>query len=339
MINRDNYQDVKAHLDYRRRIIQNDAQTIRNAWISLKHLLQWADELSLSEAPKFKVSFPEYLLSARNDERKGTPLAPSTMHKILRFARAFFEWARRAEVSKYKGISEGWLDTLRVRRSKGMHTKLNTRQIWTLEEVRKVLQVTPPDNSLRWKRDKAAIAFMFLSGIRVGAFCTLPLEAVDVERKRIKQLPELGVHTKNHKAAITTFLNLSDLLQVVREWDDLARSRAESGRVAWYTRLDKTGMTIDGHDLITPDRKPGGKISPLSTGMKELCKLAGITYKSPHKLRHGFGTWGVKHTKNMAELKAISQNLMHANVGITDGTYGRLPEDDAFDIISGLGDE
>jgi hypothetical protein len=36
-----------------------------------------------------------------------------------------------------------------------------------------------------------------LSEMRAGAFTTLPLEAVDIEGLRIRQRPELGVHTKN----------------------------------------------------------------------------------------------------------------------------------------------
>ncbi len=41
----------------------------------------------------------------------------------------------------------------------------------------------------------------------------------------------------------------------------------------------------------------------------------------------------------MAELKAVSQNLMHSNVGITDGIYGNLPEDDLAAILSGFKSE
>jgi hypothetical protein len=39
----------------------------------------------------------------------------------------------------------------------------------------------------------------------------------------------------------------------------------------------------------------------------------------------------------MAELKAISQNVMHASVTITDQVYGRLLDSDVQTIISKLG--
>mgnify|MGYP006991979149 CR=1 FL=1 len=39
----------------------------------------------------------------------------------------------------------------------------------------------------------------------------------------------------------------------------------------------------------------------------------------------------------MAGLKAVSQNVMHSSVAITDGIYGALLEDDVHDLIQSLG--
>ena len=41
--------------------------------------------------------------------------------------------------------------------------------------------------------------------------------------------------------------------------------------------------------------------------------------------------------KDIAELKAVSQNLMHSNLSITDGVYGILSETDVREQISSLG--
>ena len=70
--------------------------------------------------------------------------------------------------------------------------------------------------------------------------------------------------------------------------------------------------------------------------VKELCQLAGVEFKSPHKIRHGHGVYGIRKARDMAQLKALSQNMMHANVGITDGIYGNLPEDEVASILSGF---
>jgi len=58
---------------------------------------------------------------------------------------------------------------------------------------------------------------------------------------------------------------------------------------------------------------------------------------SPYKFRHGFAVFGLKNSMNIAELKAISQNLMHSSIFITDSIYGILSDKDVieeFKIIS-----
>ena len=41
--------------------------------------------------------------------------------------------------------------------------------------------------------------------------------------------------------------------------------------------------------------------------------------------------------KDIATLKAISQNLMHSNISITDGVYGILSDNDVRGQIASLG--
>jgi len=62
-----------------------------------------------------------------------------------------------------------------------------------------------------------------------------------------------------------------------------------------------------------------------------------VPYQSPHKLRHGHVVHALKQARNMAELKAISQNIMHASVVITDQVYGKLLNNNVRDVISNLG--
>jgi hypothetical protein len=58
---------------------------------------------------------------------------------------------------------------------------------------------------------------------------------------------------------------------------------------------------------------------------------------SPHKFRHGHATYGLKQAKDIGDLKAVSQNLMHANIGITGGIYAILSTEDMQDRIASLG--
>ena len=168
--------------------------------------------------------------------------------------------------------------------------------------------------------------------MRIGAFVTLPLDCVDLDRLTVMQLPARGVHTKNSKAAKTYLLNIPELLQVVRDWDAEIRPVLPADAY-WYAHLDHFG------ELTTERPKSKDRLmirSDFREKLAQLCALAGVPYRSPHKLRHGFAVYALKRTQTMAQMKAVSQNLMHSNMGITDGIYGRLVDDDVRSIITGL---
>lgn len=60
-------------------------------------------------------------------------------------------------------------------------------------------------------------------------------------------------------------------------------------------------------------------------------------HHSPHKFRHGHAVYALKMAKDVSALKAVSQNLMHKNLSITDGMYGVLSEIDVRQQIASLG--
>ena len=65
----------------------------------------------------------------------------------------------------------------------------------------------------------------------------------------------------------------------------------------------------------------------------------GLPYHSPHKFRHGNANYSIKKGKGLEDFKAISQNLMHSNLSITDGIYGILSSQDVGDAIKNLGNK
>ena len=68
-----------------------------------------------------------------------------------------------------------------------------------------------------------------------------------------------------------------------------------------------------------------------------VCLEIGFTYRSPLKFRHGHAVYALKMAKDVSALKAVSQNLMHENLSITDGVYGVLSETDVRQQIATLG--
>ena len=70
--------------------------------------------------------------------------------------------------------------------------------------------------------------------------------------------------------------------------------------------------------------------------LKEWMLKVGLPYHSPHKFRHGFAVYALKKAQDMGDFKAISQNMMHSNLSVTDGIYGIFSEQEVKNRITGL---
>jgi hypothetical protein len=68
-------------------------------------------------------------------------------------------------------------------------------------------------------------------------------------------------------------------------------------------------------------------------------KRVSVTYHSPHKFRHGHAVYALRLAQDIAALKAMSQNLMHEHLSITDWVHGILFETDRRQQIASLGGE
>jgi integrase len=138
------------------------------------------------------------------------------------------------------------------------------------------------------------------------------------------------VHTKGHKPATTYLLNIPDLLAVVEAWHSLVSERL-SPTDLWYAHISS-----DGTEFLPGMPPTDTRRSRVRKGMRQLCELAGVEYKRPHALRHGHAVWALSNAGSVADLKAVSQNLMHKSLFTTDEIYGMLTESDTRERVAGL---
>ena len=167
----------------------------------------------------------------------------------------------------------------------------------------------------------------------VGAFVTLPVEAVDLEELTVKQWPKLGVRTKFGKHATTFLLPITDLLKAVRGWDDEVRGVC-GNKGLWFAHVSpETGLKVP------KVNKAGDHRSSIACrDLRKWLKKSGLPYHSPHKFRHGHAVYALSMAKDVAALQAVSQNLMHENLTFTDGVHGILSDRDVRQQIVGLGE-
>ena len=323
MINRDNWKIRESYLKYRSEVDQLSVSSIKLEKTWLNQFLTWVDNKSFENVAKIRPAFPEYLLTTQN---KNGQLSREYIRKIISCSRRFLEWVVKHKAGYKSKISIIYLDTLKVPR---MAQTNKEHEAVTIEEIRAIAKA--PVYSLRDQRIRAAAVFWFLSGIRIGAFVTLSIRSVNLTNLSVKQWPDLGVRTKNGKHATTYLSDIQDLIEVVREWDNLVRSNLPDSCL-WFAPLSPDTGLFDYSDHEIGESRDTRARKDLKVWLDKV----GLEYHSPHKFRHGFAVDGIMHAKDIGDLKAISQNLMHSNLGITDGIYGGLSNDEVGNRIKNL---
>jgi hypothetical protein len=138
-------------------------------------------------------------------------------------------------------LSQAYMDTLQSPR---MTIEKKEHEAVTLEEIRNIAKA--PVTTIGERRIRASAISWFLSGIRISAFVSLPLSAVDLNNLEVKQWPKLGVRMKFRKHATTYLLNIPDLVEVVDGWDKEVREICGNGGL-WFAKVSpEKGRIIPG---------------------------------------------------------------------------------------------
>lgn len=335
MINRSNYLAMLEYLEYRQAVYMDANETNRSVRISLRHFIKWLDEVEFIHAENKRPSFPDHMTQQKN--KKGEILSPVHCEKIIHHAKTFLKWQN----ARGKTIRVEYIDTLRLPARFSAKSRLSEHVYCTQNDIEKIAQVywsAKQREDICFMRDAFAGVFLYLSGARARAFVTLSKSCFDVNAGIVLQLPEMGVLTKGGKAGKTFLLPIPELKTVITDWMNYLESQKAGTDLPIYPSLS-TGSKLKSIKLSEKQKvygKSAGRYQALRRGMMDVCKLAGIEPLSPHKFRHGHGMWGITHAKDIKQLKAISQNMMHSSLGITDGIYGRLHDKDVQDILSDM---
>ncbi len=221
-----------------------------------------------------------------------------------------------------------WIETLRPPRT----PKLGGDPVYVgEEEIDRLISIKVSKDDLCLLRDRAAAARLYLTGERISAFATSPILALDLRERCVRQWPELGVHTKFGKKATTFLLPFPKLIDIVSEWDEIVRTNLPHNH-PWYALIEQRW----GEQIFSKEPPGKNRHQALEKRLKLLYALAGLPFKSAHKFRHGHAVFGLMHAQTMADYKAISVNLMHDSLTVTDGIYARIMENDVKNRIHGL---
>jgi len=281
------------------------------------------------------VSFKKHLLSKKHN---GTPLSPTTVYHYLRHVKDFFAWLSDQQGYKSKiDLSSVSYLTLEKKLVREASSKRLTR-IPSLEYVKELCQSIEVHSEID-VRDQALIAFLFLSGMRDSAVASLPLGCYDPKTHIVSQDPSRGVATKFSKCFYSRLLPFDDeLLKIVDDWAAYLSTDKCYGTGDPLFPRTKVGQLRDSCTLsalgIEPIFWKGG--SQIRQVLVRRSEAAGLEYYKPHSFRHAAIQNSLRYCRTAEEIKAMSQNFGHENIGTTMLTYGKLRDQDVIDVVSSI---
>lgn len=320
LVNRANYLLVSEFLIFLQDVKQISPASAERYRFYLRHLLLWAMDILLSKAHTIRPAFPAYVAALISP--RGGSLAADTQKKIIEISRQFFKWACLNHTSEFRSISAAWIELLRPARHKQVLVP-EEHVFVTVEEAILLAMLPGEEGDLAHWRDRAAVARLFLSGERANALVTSPIAAINFQERSVRQWPDLGVKTKNSKKATTFLLPIPELLEVAQSWDTYVRANLP-GDAPWYALVDSHW----GEQVLSQERPGENRNHALGRRLRRLFEKAGLPYKSAHKFRHGHAVYGLLHARTMADYKAVSMNLMHHDLQITDSIYAPMLSND-----------
>lgn len=291
--------------------------SITRCGFNLRHLLLWADDMSFNEAFNSKTqSFIAYINCLPSRKGDGT-LSSESRKKIINDSKRFLNWVNSTGVTKKDKISPKTLSSLVPPKASS-----NCKEPVSVsyEEMLQLASFECGDN-LVYQRDLACMCFAFLSGARTGAIESAPIKSIDLENMWFYQYPEWGVLTKNKKKAKTTLLPIPQLVSIVKKWDNFVRQNLPDGSL-WYAPMNNHWGEYKLMDFQSCDNVDVGTRRRFNV-IYEKAGMGG-SFKSAHKFRHGHAVYSISKCKSMAEYQAVSRNLMHDSIAITDKVYADL---------------
>ncbi|MDH3892835.1 MAG: site-specific integrase [candidate division Zixibacteria bacterium] len=269
---------------------------------------------------------------------KGQTISISTVHGYLRHLKRFFTWL--SDQPGYKSrinadsVSYLSLDKKQVREA----TARRLVDFPPLGYVEKLADSIVIKTEID-RRDQALIAFSFLSGMRDKAIATLPFGCFDRETLRVDQDPAKGVQTKFGKSFVSVLFPFSDKLrEYVVGWAEYLEKHkhfAPTDPLFPKSKVEQEsgGLTFVANEVDRNFWKGTGSIRSI---FQKRSEMAGLAYYHPHTFRHAAIYLARKLCRNAEEIKAVSQNVGHEDVGTTMMTYGTLDQHRVSEVIRSM---
>lgn len=265
-------------------------------------------------------------------EKNSTGL--SSQYDTLRHLKRFFTWL--SDQKGYEKINRTDISYLRLSKSETkMALEKHDKEMPSLSEIKCIVNAIKPVNEVAM-RDRALIAFLILTGMRIRAVTSLPMQSLDPIKLIITQTPSIGVKTKNSKKILSTFLPIDwkEGEKMVLEWHRYLQNIKLFGPQKPLFPAGSPFSLKDVSDIFWSSSNPARRM------LQERCKEAGVTYYNPHSFRHAAVAYMSEKGLTEADKRSISLVLGHENIGTTFGSYGygHISPKDAVERVKAMKD-
>jgi integrase/recombinase XerD len=284
------------------------------------------------------VAFKKSLAKSKA-ERSGEPLAKSTLYATINCLKAFFKWLSyqpgfksriRSTDIEYFNFSE---------KEARAATQPALKRFPTVEQIRKVVTSMPANTNID-RRDRALVAFTFVTGMRDNAITSLRLKHVDLDNERVVQDPR-EVRTKFSKKIVTYFFRVGDdLKHIVIDWVRELRDAMLYGNDDPVFPRKKVAQDQN-HCFAVNGLEPAfwANAEPIRMVFRRTFVEAGLEYYNPHSFRDTLVQLGKKLCQTPEEFEAWSKNLGHEEMLTTFRSYGNIDPQRQGELIKSLGSE
>lgn len=268
-------------------------------------------------------AFKRYL-SKQCNERTGAPLSAATFNSTLRELKGFFRWL--ADQPRYKSkITYSDADYLTPDKKSETARR---RSLWkphpSPEQARRVILGMPHETIIQ-RRDRALVAFLFLTASREGAAISLQLGHVDLSNRCV-HFDGRSVNTKFGKSFTTAFFPFGDEVeQIMSDWvTELRKDHLFSSSDPLFPKTRVCVGVSRRFEAIGIDRAPWASPSSAAKIFKQAFVKAGLSPFSPHRVRDTVAELAREYCRTPEDYKAWSQNMGHDDVLTTFHSYGSV---------------
>lgn len=335
-INLENIKIIRKYLDFLNKADGLHQSTINMRVAALAHFEQFINNKNFKVFnEKIAGDYKQYWEDYRKSD--GEPLSMKTIHNKLNAVKDFFLWLYN-QPGYHSHINLNHIKYLRLKNKTltAIMTLGKYKKTPNINQVRLLINSIPIDNEIG-RRDRALIAFTFLAGIRAKTLTTLKLGDVDLNEFTVELNSLDGTDTKFGKYNNVFILPYDDeMLKYVIEW------------IYELLNIKKFKISDPLFPMTKMENSPGSyclnpsKVKPefwkntsaINKIFRDRADQAKLPYNTTHGFRRANYQHGRKYTNNMEELSALSQNISHSTIEVSESHYGNIDPKIRKEILS-----